>query len=283
MAYFYIQTSGRHFSDLHMNFGGYEECKPLHKWGPVIRPVYILHYILKGKGFYQARDSRWDLGEGEGFLIEPEVATFYQADAQDPWTYVWIGFDGSLTEELLHHLGLGPDRLTFRCRQKEKLRETVLAMLQGDTASFANDFHIQSLLYRFWGILLQDLETDMPVQHGRQNVYINQALEFIRNEYFLPIKVEDIARKVHINRSYLCTIFQKELGVSVSEYLSGFRLSRAAELLPACVIPIEQVAYSCGYKDPLVFSKAFKRKYGVAPLKYRQHHIQENIKKMKDN
>ena len=64
---FFIQASPQRFADLYMRFCGYEECEPLHKWGPVVRPVYIIHYILSGKGIYQAGGNTWNLGEGEGF------------------------------------------------------------------------------------------------------------------------------------------------------------------------------------------------------------------------
>ena len=281
MSNYFFQTLDHSFSDLYLNFCGYEECEPLHKWGPVVRPVYIIHYILSGKGTYQTRERSWSLGEGEGFLIEPEALTFYQADAVDPWTYIWIGFGGEAVPEVLRHMGLGQERLTFRSRQKDLLKETVFSMLRSDALSFANDVFLQSQMYLFFSVLLKDLETALPVQHGKENAYISKAVEVIRNNYYLPIKVSDIAEQVHVNRSYLCTIFQKELGVSISEYLSSFRLTRAAELLPISELDIGQVAFSCGYRDPLVFSKAFKRKYGMPPLKFRQEAVKENMMKMK--
>lgn len=35
----------------------------------------------------------YTLGRGEGFLIEPNKQTFYQADENEPWHYLWSGFD----------------------------------------------------------------------------------------------------------------------------------------------------------------------------------------------
>ena len=141
-----------------MRFCGYEECEPLHKWGPVVRPVYIIHYILSGKGIYQAGGNTWNLGEGEGFLIEPESLTFYQADAVCPWSYLWIGFDGQAVPEILRLMGLGGDRLTFRSRKKELLKETVFDMMRNDTFSFARDYYLQSRMYLFFSVLLEEME-----------------------------------------------------------------------------------------------------------------------------
>ena len=84
-----------------------------------------------------------------------------------------------------------------------------------------------------------------------------------------PIRVTDIADYVCINRSYLYTLFRKELHMSPQEYLSNYRLTRASELLIVTDLSVESVAFSCGYSDPLVFSKAFKAKTGQTPSRYR--------------
>ena len=57
---------------------------------------------------YRVEDQEFSLHKGEGFLIEPNKQTFYQAGEEDPWTYLWIGFDGAKCESCLRSLGLGP-------------------------------------------------------------------------------------------------------------------------------------------------------------------------------
>lgn len=61
------------------------------------------------------------------------------------------------------------------------------------------------------------------------------------------------------------------------EYLSNFRLTRAAELLKLTDYTIESIAISCGYRDPLVFAKAFKKKYGASPMRYRKTYQLERL------
>ena len=267
--YYVRQASDQRFSDLRMVFCGREECPPLHSWGPAVRPNYIMHYILSGKGTYQVGSDKWDLHEREGFLIEPEVSTFYQADAEDPWTYVWIGFDGRLAPELVSELGLGGNRLTFCCDRKAEMEEVFTTIFQRQRFSEVNELILESLLYRFFAILMQDCRvTERKTAPGSNN-YVQGAVRFIRNNYYRPIKVEQVADYIGIDRSYLYLLFRKETGMSPSEYLVTFRLTRAAELLKLTALSVESVAFSCGYQDALVFSKAFRRKYGISPLKFR--------------
>ena len=64
---------------------GYSTTAPLHSFGPAVRPHYLIHFILNGKGIFQKGDKTYHLETGQGFFIEPDELTFYQADAKEPW------------------------------------------------------------------------------------------------------------------------------------------------------------------------------------------------------
>ena len=109
-----LEDKPKRFSELTLNFCGYSICQPRHSFGPAVRPGYILHFILSGRGSYQVGDCHYELKAGEGFLIEPDVMTYYEADAEEPWSYLWIGFQGTRADEMLNQLALSHGKLTFR-------------------------------------------------------------------------------------------------------------------------------------------------------------------------
>lgn len=264
------RPGAKRFRDLNLNFCGYEACDPLHGFGPAVRPNYIIHYILEGRGIYRVGDTTWNLAEGEGFLIEPGTLTFYQADAKEPWTYLWVGFEGDFAKSLVKSLGFDEEHLTFRCSRKSELKALILSMLKNNTWSESNDFLLESQLYQFFSIMLKDAEPEKGRTGNRDNIYIRSAEEYIRNSFSDNVKVADIAAYIGIHRSYLYTLFEQQLGMSPQQYLTRYRLSRAAELLATTEYSVESIAVSCGYPDPQVFTKAFKASYGVTPSKYRK-------------
>ncbi|MFI3170611.1 MAG: AraC family transcriptional regulator [Faecalibacterium sp.] len=71
------------------------------------------------------------------------------------------------------------------------------------------------------------------------------------------------------NTNYLKKRFRKEVGTSPQQFLISIRLSHATKLLaqstPDDKLSISQIAYACGYDDPLYFSRAFKSHYGSSP------------------
>ena len=265
-----LQMKNRKFSDFYLCFCGYAKCSPLHSFGPAVRPNYILHYIVEGKGKFLVNGEEYNLQKGQGFLIEPEVQTFYQADEEVPWTYLWIGFGGKKAEDYLRDLGLNKKQLIFQCGCGEELKQIVYSMLKHRKYTAANEYFLEGLLYTFFGTLKENMEIAGNAGEKDGNLYVRKAVEFIQNTYADPARVKDIADYVGVNRSYLYTLFQDNLQLSPKEYLTNFRLTRAAELLQLTDLSVETVAMSCGYQDALGFSKIFKANMGITPSAYRK-------------
>jgi YesN/AraC family two-component response regulator len=179
--------------------------------------------------------------------------------------------------EHLRNIGLGADKLFFQSSRLIELEEVVMDMLQYKKLDVRDEYRIQSLLYLFFSLIANSSSDFYKEETSKENDYITKSIEFIQTHYNEKIKVTDIAHYVSLNRSYLTTLFRKRTGVSIQQYLAQFRLTRAVELLALTDLSIEQIAESCGYSDPLVFSKAFKREKGVSPTKYRERERLEGM------
>ena len=95
--------------------------------------------------------------------------------------------------------------------------------------------------------------------------------EFIEKNYDNAyIKVSDISNYLCLNRTYLTSLFNKHLNTSPQKFLMEFRIRKAEELLYQTDLPIGDIARSCGYSDPLAFSRSFKKFKGVNPTLYRE-------------
>ena len=262
----------RKFSDFYLCFCGYAKCEPLHSFGPAVRPNYLMHIITEGRGKYSVDGKQYELKAGQGFLIEPEVQTFYQADSEDPWSYMWIGFSGARAKEYLSDLGLGGGNLTFDCHHMAELKAMLQNIVKRNTYTIENEFLRESFLYQTFAVLSRSLNIQKLSGNERNtdNIYVKQAVEFIQNNYLDPIRVSDIADYVGISRGYLHKLFLELLSQSPQDYLIRCRMTRGAELLSVTELSIEEIALSCGYTDPLAFSKIFKRKTGMTPRQYRK-------------
>ena len=265
-----LQLTDRKFQDLYLAFCGYEQCRAGHSYGPAVRQDYIIHYIVDGKGIYHVNGTDYELGAGQGFLLEPNVQTFYKADDKEPWTYLWLGMNGTKAGEYLGDIGLCGRQLTYNCGYGDELKEIAVRMLRHNTFSTADQFLLEGLMYQFLSVLSRHIELPDTSRQREDNLYVKKALEYIHNNYANPIKITDIAAYVCITRNYLYTSFKESLKLSPHEYLTNYRIEHAAELLAFTAYSVESIALSCGYKDPVLFARAFKQRKHLSPSAYRQ-------------
>ena len=106
-----------------------------------------------------------------------------------------------------------------------------------------------------------------------QKRHMDIAVNFIKRNYSEHITVETIAAHVGIDRKYLSKIFKNLLGISTQQYLLNKRMQEATILLTNSELSIKEIANSVGYYDALLFSKMFKKKYGLSPIGFRNRSI----------
>ncbi|HHV12467.1 MAG TPA: response regulator [Clostridiales bacterium] len=104
-----------------------------------------------------------------------------------------------------------------------------------------------------------------------RNYTIKRTINYIRDHYKEGITLEETAHKLNITPEYLCTLFNRELGMNFSAFLTEFRLSHAKRLLKGTELKIYEIAAEVGYSDPKYFNRVFKEKYGVSPGEFRQN------------
>ena len=105
------------------------------------------------------------------------------------------------------------------------------------------------------------------------NKTINEIKAFISENYMLNIGLDDVAKLVCLNPTYVSEIFKKKTGENFSEYLINYRMLIAKDLLKDVKYKITDVSTMVGYQDPKYFSRLFKQKVGVNPSDYRNLYL----------
>lgn len=126
------------------------------------------------------------------------------------------------------------------------------------------------------------------------SAYANLIVSLISNCLSMPVRnpiVEEIAKNIILsypdenfeldqylrtlpfNYDYLRKLFKSEAGVTPHQFLSDTRLQAAAERLSFTEgrqVNISEIAHLCGFREPLYFSKIFRKKYGMSPSQYQR-------------
>ena len=244
----------RGFSDINPVQCGYETCESGHSFGTAVREYFLMHYVLSGCGEYKNGGRTYKVSRGQFFLIRPDELTFYKADADDPWEYVWLGFTGSETAAL--------DRLESPVGKlpEEIFRELVSMMNNGfpEWESMREEYLV-TVIYRIMAALSA---------HDGGTHYAERAENFIRTSFMEKVSIEGIAKSLSLDRRYLSRLYRERYGQSMREYLLCVRLENAARLLEGGY-GVSEAAFMSGFEDRSDFSRAFRKKYKKSPAEYK--------------
>jgi AraC-like DNA-binding protein len=243
---------------------GWQQCHASHVCGLGLRNHFVLHHILSGTGRYYAGQHTYTLGPGDGFLIMPFQVICYEADAADPWQYIFVAFDGTDVLPLLRAAGLDASRLTYHLDHDADLRRHLNQALEAGRANLARGYDVIGHFELAMACLIRH-----NGQGNRrllsQEQYLGEAQRVISTNYPYELTISEIARTVGIDRTYLYRLFRQQLGCSPQRWLIRYRMQRAMQLIEQTDLSLTAIAHSVGYHDLAPFSRAFKSVYGISP------------------
>lgn len=134
-------------------------------------------------------------------------------------------------------------------------------------------FSLEDLCKQMADIFLAFFAQQKQSQSQHVHLSVNLAKKYISENYMNQIRLDDIASHVHMNASYFSTLFKKETGLTVTDYLSAYRIDVAKSLLKNSGKSIAQIGDAVGYADAKYFTKSFTKEVGISPTQYRRLYL----------
>lgn len=221
-----------------------------------IHTSWELVYCTGGSGTFLFDNTTLSYVQGDVVVIPPLVPHANRSDN---------GFTNI-------HLNLEDTLLTFP--QPALIRDDgngfILAAFE------AAYFHYQKrenepLLLSAYGNLIAALILSAVRQGDTRSKIITEIENTIIHNYTdSHFELDNYLKSLPFNYDYLRKLFKKELGMTPHQYLSDLRLQGAADLLysSGTGYSVADIAMLCGFREPLYFSRMFKKKYGVSPSYY---------------
>lgn len=102
------------------------------------------------------------------------------------------------------------------------------------------------------------------------SLLVQKVITRIDTDITADLSLKECAKLLNVNPSYLSTLFKKETGATLTDYVNQKRVERAKQLLHTTNMQIQTVAQSCGILDVNYFTKMFKKYSGKTPNEYRK-------------
>jgi two-component system response regulator YesN len=117
---------------------------------------------------------------------------------------------------------------------------------------------------------LLDMAADFRKHSASPSQIIQQADKYIRKHFSDSLTLPSVAAEVHVTPVWLSKLFKKEMRKTFLEYLTDIRMDKAKKMLADVQYKIYEVSSQVGYKDPVYFTKLFKKQTGCTPKEFRR-------------
>ena len=111
-------------------------------------------------------------------------------------------------------------------------------------------------------------------------VIVQKTLAYIDANLSGDLSLKKLAEMIHVSPGYLSSLFHRETGCTLADYITTQRMKAALQLLKSTQLQIQSIAQLSGYSDPNYFGKLFKRFYGMTPQQYRKEQFNPPRQKM---
>jgi len=204
----------------------------------------------------------------------PAMGQVLGASNERPYLCLRLNLDLEEVARLLLELGeRGPapseaDRGLFVARLDESLLDAVLRMVRlldaPDDIAVLAPVVLREIYYRVLRGELGHRLVDLS-QGGGGNHRIVRAIEWLKQRYAAPLRIEDLAEAVHMSPSALHHRFKSVTAMSPLQYQKHLRLHEARRLMFADGVECATACHLVGYESASQFSREYRRLFGAPP------------------
>lgn len=103
-----------------------------------------------------------------------------------------------------------------------------------------------------------------------KSIKVKKAIQYIIDNYADDIQIEVIADFVNLSPNYLSNVFKKEMGITLNQYIEGYRINKAKGLLKNFDLKLNDICQQVGYNNTAYFISVFKKVTGLSPTEFRR-------------
>ncbi|MDR2480376.1 MAG: AraC family transcriptional regulator [Treponema sp.] len=232
---------------------------------------YLCFFVKDGDCFVYQNGRKITLHKGEAFLLDCHYPHTYGAQGGSKLEIVWVHFDGDMVRSYFMEAVKGSN-----CSVLASLAPSRSQIIYNNLYNIYQQFDkkkgINDILNNKYLVIIMTefLLGNSPVELA-ENDYDpwDDLLAYISENVQKPLRLEDLAERMAMSSYHFIRQFKKQTGYTPHRYVMMARIGIAVHLLRKTVLPIKEVAYTCGFSSEGSFCNAFKNIAGIWPMIYR--------------
>ncbi len=230
--------------------------------------MYIIEYILSGKGYIHCNGHKYEVSAGDAYIIRNFTKHEYYADPGRPYEKVWVNVSGALLDHLLPAFQLG-DAVTVRHTDLKEHFDTLRELLAKEYDEEAIAGVLLRMIYQFANnySILQDKNLSLA----------EKIRQYIEKNIGNDISTETVADFFHLSPVYANRAYKAKYQETIKQTINENRLQLAAQWLKTSDYSIGEISDRLGFCNDNYFAACFKKHFGLSPKQYQIKNQRKNL------
>ncbi len=236
-------------------------------------PFFHMFFCKEGRCTFQVGESPLPLAQGDCLIVPPHGLHGITEPLSESARIHEIMFrtdDAHLLESL--------EKLGMKIAADDFSRTLLDFLVQyGVSRQDYMQRYVSHSLYTLLSHFCMAIEDTSLIALNRQKIntagFTRLSAEiviYIDEHYQEPVSLDDIAGSTGYNASYLCTVFKKDAGITINDYLNFVRIKQAAEYLSYTNYDLGTICRLSGFQNQSHFIRTFRKFLGVPPGYYKR-------------
>lgn len=240
-------------------------------------PFWKVLIILQGRGRFETKQRQWFLGPDLQVIIPPGLTHRICDEPGEPLSMYVICIGAPDLQAEMSSL-LAHDRPRFLVghdlanASRRVVRQLRFEEVRSEPGSILVRTGLTSLFIARSVRQTTD-RSDAAVESSTATERVKATLESLRTRFYEQQDIETAALRAGISRRRFTQLVRKLTDRSWADIVRDLRLDHAERLLRTTVHPVTAVAFECGFEELSTFHRAFRRRTGTTPERWRQAEV----------
>ncbi len=243
----------------------------------------MIAYIAYGSGFHEVNNKIIEVAEGDIFIINPDtVHRFYASDnvkwmelyycyfLPDKFRGLWLELKEIFPEYTGFFTNNNTPYLQIHDNSNKEFRNMFVMMIDEfmhTPTGYKHTLNSYFSIFLTKFIRLHQRALNNPVFN--QNNLVDEIIRYINFNMYSGITSKQIAEAHHISESYLCRLFKKYTGKTITQFINDIKVDKVKDILKNTERPIESIssALDC---NTIYLKRLFKKSTGMSLSEYKK-------------
>ncbi len=234
--------------------------------------------VFQGTLYYNIYGRRVTVKEGETIYISPNAPHSMRAEEDCRFgtiqflhsKFASISSAQQVKHLMLYHYSISPPYKTFL--SPELFAAVSDAVLEASNRLTSFSAFVKSNIYKLLGILYRDGCLCDPERFSKDPRFLKllPLISHINSCSKEPRPLSSSSKQMDLSAAYLCRIFRKTTGTTITKYTNFIRICNAERLLMHTPLEVSDIASAVGFFSTSYFNKIFKRHKHLSPQIFRR-------------